>query len=113
MYRSAVSSTHLPVNGFPVGQHPLAARLLKDAFIARPPQPKYSGVWDVSQVTDYLESLGGSEPLSVAQLTKKLAMLLALVFAQRSSDLVRQLWTRAVGSLYHTPHWTDITNLVA
>ena len=49
--------------------------------------PKYSGLWDVSKVLDYLISLGDG-PLSTSLLTKKLAILLALVSAQRS-DLVR------------------------
>lgn len=37
-YRSALSSTHLPVEGFPVGQHPLVVRLLKGVYIQPPPQ---------------------------------------------------------------------------
>ena len=41
-YSSALSSTHLPVEGFPVGQHPLVVRLLKGAYIQQPPKPRYS-----------------------------------------------------------------------
>ena len=88
LYRSAISSTHLPVEG-PVGQHPLVARLLKGAFNSRPPKPRYSSVWDVSQVTDFLKAMGEPSSLPTPLLTKKLAMLLALVSVQRSSDLVR------------------------
>ena len=84
MYRFAVSSTT-----FPLGQHPLVTRLLKGVFNVKPPQPKYNGTWDVPQVTSYLESLGESDALSIPLLTKKLAMPLALVSAQRSSDLGR------------------------
>ena len=47
-YRSALSSTHLSVEGFPVGQHPLVIRLLKGVFNQRPPQPRYTHTWDVS-----------------------------------------------------------------
>ena len=50
-FRSAISSAHLPVDGFPVGRHPLVCRLLKGAFNSRPPQPRYEGTWDVTRVT--------------------------------------------------------------
>ena len=89
VYQSAVSSTHLPVDGFPIGQHPLVSRLLKVVFNTRLPQSKYGGTWEVSSVLDYLCSLGRNDLLSLSVQTKKLAMLLALVSAQRSSDLVR------------------------
>jgi len=45
-YRSALSSTHLTIEGFPVG-HPLVARLLKGAFNCRPPVPRYENTWDI------------------------------------------------------------------
>lgn len=32
-YRSAVSSTHLPIQGFAVGKHPLVCRLLKGTYV--------------------------------------------------------------------------------
>ena len=89
MYRSAVLSTHLPVDGFPIGQHPLVSRLLKGVFKSRSPQSKYNGVWDVSRILDYIRSLGGNDALSVPLLTKKIAILLTLASAQISSDLVR------------------------
>lgn len=88
-YRSALSSTHLPVEGFPVGQHPLVVRLLKGAYNQRPPKPRYSHTWDVTQMLSYLSGLGSNESLSLKMLTQKLAMLLALVLGHRSSDLVR------------------------
>ena len=88
VYRSAISSTYLPVDGFPIKQHPLVSRLLKEVFNSRPPQPKYSGTWDISLVLDYLSTQGKSDSLTLSLLTKKLAMQLALVSAQRSSDLV-------------------------
>ena len=70
VYRSAVSSTHLPVDGFPIGQHPLVSKLLRGVFNSRPPQAKYSGLRDVSKVLDYLISQGeGLLPISL--LTKK------------------------------------------
>ena len=88
-YRSAISSVHLPVDGFQVGQHPLVARLLKGVFNSRPPMPRYKDTWEVSKVLRYLQSIGPNESLSLKDLTKKLAMLLALSLANQSSDLVR------------------------
>ena len=89
VYRSALSSTHLPIKGFPVGQHLLVVRLLKGVFNVWPPQPKYSSTWDVAKILTYLRSLGRNKDLSLMHLTKKLVVLLALVLAHRSSDLVR------------------------
>ena len=88
-YRSALSSALLPVEGFPVGQHPLVTRLLKGVFNCRPPQPRYSQTWEVSQVLSYIKYLGPNEHLSLKLLSRKLVVLLALVLAQRCSDLCR------------------------
>ena len=88
-FRSAISSAHLPVDGFPVGRHPLVCRLLKGAFNSRPPQPRYEGTWDVTRVTSYFREKGGNSKLSLKELTMKLAMLLALALASRSSGLAR------------------------
>ena len=88
-YRSALSSAMLPIDGFQVGQHPLVSRLLKGVFNSRPPQPKYTEMWEVSRVLSYIKSLGSNEALSLKLLTRKLVVLLALVLASRSSDLIR------------------------
>ena len=88
-YRSALSSTHLPIEGFPIGQHPLVVRLMKGAYNQRPPKPRYDHTWDVTQMLTYLRSLGSNEGMSLKLLTQKLTMLLALVLGHRSSDLVR------------------------
>ena len=88
-YRSAISSAHLPIDGFPVGKHPLTCRLLKGVFNLRPPIPRYDCTWDVAVVTSYLKGLGDNSTLQLKTLTLKLATLLALVLAHRSSGLVR------------------------
>ena len=90
IYRSAISSARLPIEGFPLGKHPLVSRPLKGAFNLCPPLPKYSGTWDVGQVTSFVRTnWGENSKLPLKQLTHKLAILLALVLAQRSSDLAR------------------------
>ena len=86
-YRSAISSVHEKVDGYEVGQHPLVTRLIKGAFHERPPQPRYSATWDVSQVTAYLESMGNNDNLPNDQLTHKTVILLALTRPSRSTDL--------------------------
>ena len=88
-YRSAISSAHLTIHGFPVGKHPLTCRLLKGVFNLRPPIPRYDCTWDIAVVTSYLKGLGDNSMLQLKTFTLKLATLLALVLAHRSSGLVR------------------------
>ena len=56
----------------------------------RPPEPKYSHTWSVSQVLDYIKSLGSNEGLSLRVLSLKLVTLLALTAPDRSSDLAKK-----------------------
>ena len=60
---------------------------MKGVYHLRPPQPRYTGRWDVKQVLDFLKRKGDSESLSIKDLTLKLAMLLALLNADSASDL--------------------------
>ena len=60
---------------------------MKGAFNTRPPRPKYTETWDVDQVLQYLITLGSNVGLSLKNLTLKLAMLMALVIADRSHKL--------------------------
>ena len=46
--RGALSSLHSLPDGSTIGKHPLVSRLLKGVFQNRPPQPRYSTVWDVT-----------------------------------------------------------------
>eukprot|EP00118_Oscarella_pearsei_P020915 m.231510 g.231510 ORF g.231510 m.231510 type:complete len:603 (+) comp40072_c0_seq1:414-2222(+) len=87
-YRSAISSFHAPVEGFPIGQHPLVSRLLKGAANLKPPQPRYASMWRVEPVLQYIRDLGQSSKLKVLDLARKV-MLLALTRPSRSADLVR------------------------
>ena len=79
--------THGPIDGVLVGKHPLVSRLLKGIFNQRPPQPRYSSTWDVGVVLDHIKSWGQTVGLPRKDLTLKLAMLLALANASRSSEL--------------------------
>ena len=77
-YHSAVSSSHLPIDGFSVGKHSLVCRLLKEVFNLRLPFPCYDYTWDVTKVTSFLRDLGDNRQMTLKCLTQKLAMLLAL-----------------------------------
>ena len=88
-YRSAISSVHSEVDGFPVGQHPLVSRMLKGVFNNRPPLPRYSTFWDVGVVIRHLKQLGTNDSLSLRDLTIKSVTLLALARPSRSMDLSR------------------------
>jgi len=79
--------THNQIEGAPIGQHPLVSRLLKGVHNTCPPQPRYSSTWDVDVVIKYLQSFGENDSLSLKALTQKLALLMALVGANRVSEL--------------------------
>ncbi|XP_035659716.1 uncharacterized protein LOC118404611 isoform X2 [Branchiostoma floridae] len=87
VYRSAISSTHLNVEGRPIGAHPLVSRFMKGVFELRPPVPKHVFIWDVSVVLKFLRKWAPAKCLSLKQLTLKVAMLVALVSAGRSQSL--------------------------
>ena len=83
-YRSAISMTHLPVDGSLIGSHPLVSRFMKEVFQSRPPCPRYLATWDVSVVLSYLRTLSPKEDLSLKEVTFKLTTLMALVCATRA-----------------------------
>ena len=86
-YRSAISMTHLPLDGSLIGSHPLVSRFMKGVFQSRPPCPRYLATWDVSVVLSHLRSLSPKEDLSFKDITFKLTMLMALVGATRADTL--------------------------
>lgn len=83
--RSAVSVTHQYTDGSPIGKHPLVTRLMKGIYNSQPPTPRHTLSWDAGQVISYLKSMGPSP--SLKNLTLKLTMLMALVDANRTSEL--------------------------
>ena len=90
VYRSALSAVLPEIDANSVGAHPLVCQLLKGIFHLRPPEPKYSNTWSVSQVLTYIKSLGNNEGLSLKLLSLKLVTLLALTAPDRSSDLAKK-----------------------
>ena len=65
----------------------MVTRLLKGAFHARPPLPRYTATWDVQTVLEYIKSLGATISLPLRQLLHKLCILLVLTRPSRSADL--------------------------
>ena len=87
-HRSAISAFHEHVDGKPVGQNPLICSLMTGIFNSRPPQPRYSCVWDVQLVLDFIKkSWGNTDKISCKELTYKLVALMALTSASRVSGL--------------------------
>ena len=86
-YRSAISMSHVSVEGVVVGKHPTVCRLMQGIFNSRPPKPKYKSVWDVDVVVTYIRSMEPSEQLSIKDLSWKLVTLMALTNTDRASDL--------------------------
>jgi len=85
--------THEQVEGVPVGKNPLVSLLLKGIYNSRPLQPRYLTTWDVDIVVRYLQSLGDNASLSLKVLSQKLLLLMALVEANRISELQALHWT--------------------
>ena len=88
-YRSAIPPVHEKVDGCELGEHPLVSRTIKEFSMRDQPQPRYSETWHVATVTKYMESLGENESLSLAELTHKTVMLLALTRPSRSAGLTQ------------------------
>ena len=108
--RSAVSMTHDQVEDAPIGQHLLVTRPLKGVYNLRPPQPRYSDTWNVDMVIRHLQSLGNYSKLTLKVLGQKLALLMALVEASRSSEIhaldVRYRVFKPEGMLFSLPTLT-------
>ena len=86
--RSALSSFLVVDDGrLPLGSHPVVNRFMKGVFHLRPPAPRYSSIWDVKIVLDYLRKQSPAKALNLKQLTLKLTMLIALVSAQRAQSI--------------------------
>ena len=108
-HRSAISAYHCHVDSIPVGQHPQICSLLTGVFNLKPPQPKYTFIWDVQKVLTDMNSLPENEHLSVLLLSQKLATLLALTAASRCSEICI-LDTRYMvqGETYYRFHFSKL-----
>lgn len=49
-FRSAISSSYLPIDGHSVGEHPLVCNLPRVIRLSVLPEPRYTTLWDVNKV---------------------------------------------------------------
>jgi hypothetical protein len=85
--RSALSTILLVPDGTTFGNHPLVTRFVKGVFVSRPALPRYTEIWDISLVFNYLRTLHPVEELNLKELTLKTVMLLAILSGQRYQTL--------------------------
>ena len=92
------------------GEHPLVCHCLKGIFKLKPALPRYSKIWDVKIVLNYLESFKAPSALCLKDLTLKLTMLLCLTTAQRAQT-IHMLDTNYIQELDDGYHITVQGNL--
>ena len=85
--RSALSTLLVSQSGVKFGEHPLVCRYMKGMFQLRPALPKYSDIWDVNVVLNYLKTFAEAASLSLKDLTIKLNILLFLTTGQRGQTI--------------------------
>ena len=87
-HRSAISAYHNFINGKPIEKHPKVCALLTGIFNERPPQPRYSFIWNVDVVLTYIKNnMSVNYKLFEKNLTYKLTVLFALSSALRASSI--------------------------
>ncbi len=69
-----------------MGKNPLITRFFKEIYNSRPPVPRYVKTWDPATILAYFDS-HASASLSLIQLARKTATLLALTTILRCSEL--------------------------
>lgn len=65
----------------------MISRFLKGIFNTHPPLPRYTEIWNVSLVLDYIRGLPPVEELDLKMLSLKLCFLVAITSAQRLQTL--------------------------
>ena len=86
--RSALSCILDLSDGVKFGSHPLTVRLLKSFYNQRPPMARYSSIWNIDIVLDYLRELTPLGSLSLKLLSFKTVMLLLLCTCSRQQRLL-------------------------
>ena len=84
-------------------------RLLKGIHNSRAPQPPYTQTWNVDDVLKHIRRLGDNSQLSLKDLSEKLATLMTIIEASRTSDLHAldlKFSLQARGSVLHTSSLT-------
>ena len=87
MLRSTISEGHEPVDGSLINQNPQVWRIIKGAFVSRPPAPLYTSTWEVADVLEFLRRLESNDALALTLLGAKVAFQLALTGTNRVDEL--------------------------
>ena len=85
--KSAISSFVICSENNNIADNTEITRFMKGIFNLRPPYPKYTVTWDVSQVLTFLKTLSPSDDLSLKHLTLKTVCLIALISGQRAQSI--------------------------
>lgn len=64
-HRSMLSKTLTPIDGHPIGCHPLVKNLLKACYNLNPPKAKYAATWDPEIVLSFVSTLGQNQTLDL------------------------------------------------
>ena len=81
--RSALSAILIMNNGQQFGEMNLVKQFMKGVYNLRPPNPRYTEVWDPDQVLRLLKKWSPAKSLSLKLLSWKLVMLILLTTGQR------------------------------
>lgn len=87
VYSSMLSSKLNRMEDFDIGKQPLVIRLMRGIFNQQPPKPRYTNMWNVDTVLNFISSLGEIHFLSLSTLSQKTAILLSLTSLFRVSEL--------------------------
>lgn len=60
---------------------------MKGIYNSRPPAPQYDSTWDVDSILSWIKKQGDNKDMPLKELTGKLALLMALVSANGTSEL--------------------------
>ena len=82
--RSALSSILSHTGGTTFGENFYVKKFMKGIHNMKPPTPRYSEIWDVNIVVEYLQKLSPAKSLSLLQLSQKVVVLFLIVSAQRA-----------------------------
>ena len=77
---------HVHIDNNPNEQHHRVCILMTGIFNNRPPKPRYTFVWDIETVLNYLSKLSNNLSLPIRVLSHELALLLSLMAASRVSE---------------------------
>lgn len=82
-YRSALAL----IFGKIFSENDIVIRFLRGVFRSRPSFPRYQTTWDPNIILDFVSNYYPNDDLTLGQITKKLAVLLALSSGQRVQTL--------------------------